>query len=98
MVSLNMKQAILNNKFLDRLRLLQVDESAYSQLSSDLRQLAIIWHDASEVDKELVAELYVIVQVTQNMAKTMLQHGDTNAERVRDMAHELDALVLECLT
>lgn len=93
-----LKQSILQNPFVTRLRLERVvDETAYRALCDALARLAQAWKGERLVDRELVQDLYVLAPITRNMADHLRQTGAGTADRVEEMAMEIDALVLECL-
>lgn len=92
-----LKESILQNPFIDRLRDLQVDEDAFRDLTAALRRLAGAWKGQPLVDKEIASDLYVVIQVTRNMLETLRAHGSPDADRVEEMWIDLDDLVLECL-
>jgi hypothetical protein len=93
-----LKQSILRNPFVDRLRLeMVVDEGAYRALCDALARLAQAWKGARLVDRELVQDLYVLAPITRNMADPLRERNPEIADRVEEMAMEIDALVLECL-
>ena len=92
-----LKQSILRNPFVERLRLeAVVDEEAYAGLCDALRRLATVWKGTRMVDRELAADLYVLAPVTRNMADVFREWGDGRADRVEETWIEIDALVLEC--
>jgi hypothetical protein len=92
-----LKQSILRNPFIIRLRELRVDEDAFQELAEALRRLAAEWKGQPVIDKELASELYVVIQVMRNMLQTLRAHGSPDADRVEEMWIDLDNLVLECL-
>lgn len=92
-----LKQAILRNPFIVRLRDLRVDEDAFRELAEALGRLADEWKGQPRIDRELASELSVVIQVTRNMLETLRAHGSPDAERVEEMWIDLDDLVLECL-
>lgn len=93
-----LKQSILRNPFVDRLRLERVvDEAAYRALCDALARLAQAWKGERLVDREVVQDLYVLAPITRNMADPLRKRSPEVADRVEEMAMEIDALVLECL-
>jgi hypothetical protein len=93
-----LKQSFLRNPFVDRLRLeMGVDEAAYRALCDALARLAQAWKGERLVDRELVQDLYVLAPVTRNMADPLRRQSPQIADRVEEMAMEIDALVMECL-
>lgn len=93
-MSRDTKTEILQNRFVDRLRMeLVIDEAEYDRLCSALKRLAEQWKPLTAIDKELMQDLYVLSSVTRNMAPEL--SGKTF--EVEEMATELDALVMECL-
>lgn len=95
----NLKQAILQNQFLEKLRNeMVVDRKAYEALCQSLKELEQEWKNASNIDKELAQELYVLAPVTKNMADSLTGHQPHLAREISGLAVELDALVLNCLS
>jgi hypothetical protein len=92
----DLKQRILANQFVEDIRYLRVNRTAYRDLCSSLKELATAWHRATSIDRELAAELYLLVRVTENIALKMSEDGMPEASEVIDMAHFLDGLVLDC--
>jgi hypothetical protein len=93
---MRLKQRILANPFADDIRELRINRSAYEELCQAIRALTIQWHGKKLIDKELAADLYAIVAVTENIADRLKEWNDDRAAEVAEMAHELDGLVLEC--
>ncbi|HEX2079173.1 MAG TPA: hypothetical protein VHG08_15720 [Longimicrobium sp.] len=94
-----LKQSILQNRFVERLRLeFVVDMEAYEQLCGALRALAETWRGARMIDREVAQDLYVLAPITQSMAARMREMGLSRADGVEEMAIEIDALVLGCLS
>lgn len=92
-----LKQAILQNRFVDRLRgELVVDLDEYRRLCDALRALAEGWRGAVLIDREVAQDLYVLAPITANMAATIRETRPSQAEEVEEMAIEIDALVLDC--
>lgn len=90
----DLKEDILENKFIDRLRSeLTVDKGEYTKLLASLKLLAQKWHGKDYVDKELMADLYVLAPICHNMASEISGQRD----EIDEMATEIDALVLDCL-
>lgn len=92
-----LKQSILQNPFIHRLRDLQVDEDAFRDLTAALRGLAAAWKGQPLVDKEVASELYVLTHVTRNMLERLRADASPDADRVEEMWIDLDDRVLECL-
>jgi hypothetical protein len=94
----DLKQAILQNPFLEKLRNeVVVDGKAFEALCQSLTELERDWKSATSIDKELVQELYVLAPVTKNMADSLASHRPDLARELAEMAVRLDALVLNCL-
>ncbi|WP_394840291.1 hypothetical protein LVJ94_25740 [Pendulispora rubella] len=92
------KEAILQNKFITRLRMeLVVDLEEYGKVCEALRSLAREWRGVTTIDKSTMQELYVLASITANMSQTFREHNDARADEVMECSIELDALVLECL-
>lgn len=92
-------ESILANTFIERLRSeLFVDTARFEELCRDLRTLATEWKDQTHVEKRVVQDLYILAPVTFAMAKTISTVRSELGDRVHEMAIELDALVLDCLT
>jgi len=95
----DLKQTILQNQFLGKLRNeMVVDRRAFEALCQSLRELEQEWKSASNIDKELVQELYVLAPVTRNMADSLTGHRPDLAREIAELAEELDGLVLDCLS
>ena len=41
-------------------------------------------------------DLYVLPQITRNVAESLVEHQPEMAQKVEEMAMELDALILDC--
>ena len=93
------KKAILSNSFLERLRTeMVVDREEYSRLCEALRELAREWRGRTLVDKEIAQDLYVLAPVAKSVADSIRAHNGDRASEIYELAVELDALVLECLS
>lgn len=99
LMSPDLKSAILANQFLERLRNeTVVDRPAFDSLCQLLRDLEQEWKSLESIDKKLAQELYVLAPVTKNMANSLVAHRPDLAREIGEMAVELDALVLNCLS
>jgi hypothetical protein len=74
-----------------------IDQKEYNPLCEALKDLAEEWKEVSHVDKQLMQDLYVLPQITKNVAESLAQHQPEMAEKIEEMAMELDALILDCL-
>ena len=96
-----LKKRILENPFVDRLRIeMRVDEAAYEELSAMLTDLAAALRGVPLIDKELALVLYSIPQTVSNAMMSFDGHSPKPAiaGRLEDAWVELDALVLDCLS
>ena len=94
-----LKTKILNNKFVELLRTETViDQNEYQPLCEALKDLAKAWKGASSIDKVLMQDLYVLPQIAKNVAESLVEHQPEMAQKIEEMAMELDALVLDCLS
>jgi hypothetical protein len=90
----SLKTAILENKFVDKLRMeMVVDEQEYGKLITALKLLAQDWKDKDYIDKELMQDLYVLAPICHNMSPEI----PNQTGRIEEMAIEIDAIVLDCL-
>ena len=93
-----LKKTILNNKFVELLRSeIVIDQNEYQPLCDALKDLANEWVGTSFIDKELVQELYVLPQITRNVAQSLVEYQPDMSQKIEEMAMELDALILDCL-
>ena len=91
-------EEILRNRFLDRLRNeLIIDRSAYALLCDQLRRLATELSRKDSLPKPLAQELYVLPKVIHGVGLSLRPHRPDLADELDTMAHEIDALILECL-
>lgn len=96
-----MKEKIINNKFVDKLRQsMEIDEEEYLSLCDELICLAEEWKDVEYIDKELVSYLYAIPLIVRNefinLEKVCPDAVECN--RLEDIWVELDALVSNCFS
>ena len=93
-----LKAKILNSRFIDLLRTeMVIDQNEYRPLCEALKELAEAWGGISYIDKEIVQDLYVLPQITKNVAESLTPHQPDMARKIEEMAIELDALILDCL-
>ena len=89
---------ILDNNYLEKLRTeLVIDKKEYEKLCYSLKCLAKSWKGIKSIDKKIVQELYVLAQVTRNVAESVKEYNSKLAQEIEVLSLELDALVLECL-
>ncbi len=94
----DLKTRILTNRFVDRLRTeLQIDDREFEDLCEALKELAAKWRGVSLIDKELMQDLYALASITNNVAAVFDPDRPEVAHLIREMATQIDALVLECL-
>jgi len=94
-----LKTKILNNRFVERLRTeMVIDQNEYRPLCEALKDLANAWKGVPYIDKELMQDLYVLPQITRNVAQSLVEHQPEMAQKMEEMVLELDALILDCLT
>ncbi len=96
---MDLKNEILSNPFLDRLRNeLVLDRGAYLSLCSLLERLAKEWHTETFIDKQLVQELYALPTIVKGVADAIAVQRSDFAAELEQIAITLDGLILECLT
>lgn len=96
-----LKKRILENQFVDRLRIeMRAEEAAYEELCTLLAELASKLKGVPSVDKELACVLYSIPQMVRNAMTSFDTHSPKPdiAHRLEDKWVELDALVLDCFS
>lgn len=90
---------IIKNDFVNRLRMeLVIDSNEYNKLCGLLRSLAVEWRHELLVDKRIVQELYVLPTIVRGVASVFAASNPSRAAEIEDLAIELDALILECLS
>lgn len=94
----SLKEQILKTNFANSIRLDIVDEEEFDQLCSLLNLLEKTWQGQDTIDKQLAGELYVTVMITLGAAMRLRTRNSPYAARAEEMAAQLDALVLNCLT
>jgi hypothetical protein len=93
-----LKTKILRSKFVDRLRTeMVIDQNEYQPLCEALKELAVEWRGVSYIDKDVAQDLYVLPQITKNVAQSLVSYQPEMARKIEEMAMELDALILDCL-
>lgn len=91
------KQSIFMNVFMDNLRGRHIiDLDAFDELCVSLRKLALIWHTTSQIDKELVAEIHTLSQMTLYQWLSPSWEAEER-EQIWKLYIELDNLITECL-
>ena len=96
---MNIKEKILSNNFLDKVRNgFVVDEQDFKELCGLLEELVTEWKDKKEIDKDLAQDLYILPYVTKNMSESLRRNGgDENLiKNIEDKAFKIDDLVLQC--
>lgn len=87
------------NNFVDLLRTrLILDTSEWESLKECINELALEWRGATQVDKDLVQDLYVLPTIIRGVADRIEESEDERAREIRERATELDALILEALS
>ena len=89
-----LKSRLLGDNFVSLLYLEDTfDRAAYDVLRQDLLLLAEEWRSETAIDKEVMSEIYIMPNLTRNMAAKFpeLQWD------IEEMAIELDGLIMECL-
>ena len=97
-----LKERILNNSFVDKVRSeMKVDEEEYRALKELLMELIVELKKEEVIDKELALILYSMPQIIRNTFLSL----ETDDEEVSDLTNmlediwiELDELVIECLS
>jgi hypothetical protein len=97
-----LKERILNNSFVDKVRSeMKVDEEEYQALKELLIELIEELKKQKVIDKELALILYSMPQIIRNTFLSL----ETDDEEVSDLTNmlediwiELDELVIECLS
>ena len=94
-----MKEEIINNRFIDKIRQnMEIDEEEYQRLCDALSRLAEEWKNVKYIDKELVHYLYYIPLVVRNefLSLKEISTNNTFCDRLEDIWIELDDFVTNC--
>lgn len=94
-----MKEEIINNRFIDKIRQnMEIDEEEYQRLCDALSRLAEEWKKVKYIDKELVHYLYYIPLVVRNefLSLKEISTNNTFCDRLEDIWIELDDFVTNC--
>lgn len=95
---MSIKEKIISNKFVDSLRVdMRVDEQAFSELISALRELVSEWTNRDIIDKQIMQEIYVIPAIIRGASDSFRGRLPSISERLDEMAIEVDELILEAL-
>jgi hypothetical protein len=95
---MSIKDEILANPFLERLRNeVKIDRQAFDLLCRQIALLAIEWRPQSQLDKQLVRELYALPIIIRGAADGLRGHQSHQAEQLDEMVITIDGLILEAL-
>lgn len=93
-----LKQIIINNSFVDRVRMEMVfDTEAYNELRKALTDLAVLLKGSHVVDRELMLFLYTMPTMIRNAFESLPERDTEFAGQLEDAWVELDELVTNCL-
>jgi hypothetical protein len=90
------EQFLLSSSFVDTARNLEFDEVQYSRLVAALEGLAGEWAGKDLVERQVVAELFILPSVLRGSAHRL--SGREVGRRMSNAAEELETLVFRILT